>query len=195
MSTDHKHAYRFVYLKSEEWQSVRVEALVRDKMKCQICDLEDFYNDAHHVYYPPSFWKTTVEHLVVLCRDCHELTHSLIPKVKGKTKEESIEDWNAVVSALTKWRKIKIPEVNPKISTPCPECRACGVEGFPVKPINALQKYPDASFKVMWHICEKCHTRMMDEVDWPKKFSQGPVFIAIRKWAKKMQNELNTQTA
>jgi len=101
-----KHAYRFVYLKSEEWKNVRVEALAREHAKCEICGVEDISNDAHHVYYPKSFWETTVDHLVILCRPCHNVAHALIKNGK-KTPGESISEWKAIIKALQVWRSEK----------------------------------------------------------------------------------------
>jgi len=72
MGIEGKHAYRFVYLKSEKWQNVRIEALAREGGKCQICGEESISNDAHHVWYPESIWETRSENLVILCRPCHE---------------------------------------------------------------------------------------------------------------------------
>lgn len=106
MSINGKHAYRFVYLKSEEWKTVRVEALARSAAKCEICGEENISNDAHHIYYPESFWQTKVEHLVILCRPCHNVAHALIKNGK-KSKEESISEWEAIIKALQIWRAEK----------------------------------------------------------------------------------------
>jgi hypothetical protein len=82
MSIAGKHAYRFGYLKSEEWHGVRLIALVRDEFKCRVCGHESEKNDAHHVFYPESFWSTDPDCLVTLCRRCHDLVHKCFGKLK-----------------------------------------------------------------------------------------------------------------
>jgi len=112
MSVEGKHAYRFNYLKSETWQAVRLEALAREGGKCQVCGLESVFNDAHHVWYPASVWDTTEEHLVILCRPCHDLLHALMPE--SKTSDEGIgrEVWIRYRNAIQAWQiqKRSVPE-------------------------------------------------------------------------------------
>ncbi len=81
MGIEHKHIYRFAYLKSDQWQSVRLEAIVRDNGECQLCG-ENIGSsaDAHHIFYPKSFWNTKPMHLVTLCRSCHGYIHDHPPK-------------------------------------------------------------------------------------------------------------------
>lgn len=78
MSIAAKHAYRFGYLKSEQWQNVRVEVLARRKATCVLCGKVDLSNDVHHCVYPRNIWHTQPEHCTVLCRQCHESAHKTI---------------------------------------------------------------------------------------------------------------------
>lgn len=103
MSISGKHAYRFVYLKSDKWQAVRLEALVRANAKCRVCGEESIHNDAHHVYYPDSFWETTADCLIILCRPCHDLAHALI-SARKKSPDESVTEWEAIIAAIKEWR-------------------------------------------------------------------------------------------
>lgn len=107
MSIEGKHAYRFKYLKSDQWQTVRLEALAREGGKCQVCGLESVFNDAHHIWYPASVWETTEEHLAILCRPCHELLHALLPE--SKTEDEGIgrEAWIRFRNAIQGWQILK----------------------------------------------------------------------------------------
>lgn len=73
-----RHAYRFEFLKSEKWKTVRLEALTRERGCCQICKKYSLSNDAHHVIYPPSVWETKVSDLAILCRPCHDLMHRIL---------------------------------------------------------------------------------------------------------------------
>lgn len=81
-SIGRKHAYRFGYLKSEQWQNVRAAVLVRDDAKCWFCGVRDLSNDIHHVVYPDNVWKTESKHCITLCRDCHDKVHVLL-KLNG----------------------------------------------------------------------------------------------------------------
>lgn len=85
MGIEGRHAYRFRYLKSEAWQNVRAAALARDDAVCRICGWRSVGNDAHHVFYPSSFYGTKPEDVVILCRPCHELAEKLIHKKKRRT--------------------------------------------------------------------------------------------------------------
>lgn len=107
MSIVAKHAYRFGYLKSEEWTTVRLEALANAQGKCRICGFQDHSNDAHHIYYPPK-WKDTKSYdLVVLCRSCHELVHAILEfeKKKGDPRDEAFRQFEVMLSAVNKWRQ------------------------------------------------------------------------------------------
>lgn len=75
MSVATKHAYRFGYLKSEEWGYVRAEVLARDNATCAICSIRSLSNDVHHYRYPRNIWDTTASYCVTLCRECHDTVH------------------------------------------------------------------------------------------------------------------------
>jgi len=107
MSIETKHAYRFGYLKSEQWQTVRIAALAREKAKCQICGHESVFNDAHHVWYPPNIWRTTEKHLVVLCRECHDFIHIVRPECKTRNEKQGLQEWQAFKLAVIAWRYSK----------------------------------------------------------------------------------------
>ena len=102
MGIEHKHAYRFVYLKSDKWQNTRLEALVKAAGKCAICGEESNSNDAHHVVYPESFWDTTTEHLVILCRPCHKIAHAFVSNTK-KDEEQKWSEWNSMIGHIKEW--------------------------------------------------------------------------------------------
>lgn len=108
MSVDSKYAYRFGYLKSEKWKAVRLEALVRESGKCQICGEESISNDAHHAWYPDSIWDTTERQLVVLCRPCHDFIHTMVPECKTSNEQDGREMWLKFSNAIIAWRRDKI---------------------------------------------------------------------------------------
>ena len=78
MSIEAKHAYRFGFLKSEKWQTVRLQRLVRDGAKCRFCGIRSLQNDVHHWKYPDNWWDTNVWHLKTLCRVCHMKVHAIM---------------------------------------------------------------------------------------------------------------------
>lgn len=90
MSVSHKHAYRFIYLKSEEWQTVRAAVLASCQAGCFICGIQSVGNDVHHIEYPKNMWDTTPAHCVVLCRRCHKIVHRLIDKGLTVNKRERL---------------------------------------------------------------------------------------------------------
>lgn len=108
MSIESKHAYRFVYLKSDQWQNVRLEALAREKAKCEICYAESISNDAHHIWYPENIWETTSDHLVILCRPCHDFIHTMLPECKTKDEELGRQEWLRFKNAIIIWRRDKL---------------------------------------------------------------------------------------
>jgi hypothetical protein len=108
MSIEGKHAYRFGYLKSEEWKNVRIEALAREKGKCQICGEESISNDAHHVWYPESIWDTREMHLVILCRPCHDFIHTLLPECKTNDEDHGRREWLKFKNTILEWRRAKL---------------------------------------------------------------------------------------
>lgn len=104
MSIEGKHAYRFGFLRSEKWKSVRLEALVREKGKCQICGEESISNDAHHIWYPEKIEDTEERHLVILCRTCHDFVHAMLPDCKTNDEEYGINQWKNLRNAILTWR-------------------------------------------------------------------------------------------
>lgn len=107
MSIEAKHAYRFGYLKSEQWANVRLEALAREKAKCQICGEESLSNDAHHMWYPDNIYETREFHLVILCRPCHDFIHAMIPECKTSDEEQGRSHWLRFFNAIKIWRDQK----------------------------------------------------------------------------------------
>lgn len=107
MSIEGTHHYRFKYLKSEEWQTVRIEAMAREKGKCQICGVQNLSNDAHHVWYPESIWDTKSTQLAILCRACHDFIHTMMPECKTNDEEVGLSNWLKFRNALMAWRAAK----------------------------------------------------------------------------------------
>lgn len=107
VSIESKHAYRFGYLKSEQWSNVRLEALAREGGKCQICKEESISNDAHHIWYPENIYETRAENLVILCRCCHDFVHSMMPDCKTRDEQEGRELWLKFSNAIFVWRSSK----------------------------------------------------------------------------------------
>lgn len=108
MSVEAKHWYRFVYLNSEEWQSLRLESLVHHKAKCFVCGYESIRNDLHHVVYPNVLSDAKPHSLMVLCRRCHDLIHVAIEPKKKMAGARKWEEFHMAVRLIR--RLCKIPE-------------------------------------------------------------------------------------
>jgi 5-methylcytosine-specific restriction endonuclease McrA len=61
------------YLKTPEWNKIRLRALKRVKYRCQVCNKKDVLNVHHRTYERRGHEK--IVDLVVLCKDCHKLFH------------------------------------------------------------------------------------------------------------------------
>ena len=164
MSTSRKHEYRFKYLKSDEWLTVRAEALVREDACCQICGLRDLSNDAHHVAYPPSFWDTKAYHLVILCRPCHDLCHEILGF--DGDKDHCLKRFLDVAEALKEWLSIirlRLPPPTETITTAVSDQSVTTVQTVKLKTkkpsdylreqISFLKAHREALLKEWSNIC------------------------------------------
>ncbi len=67
------------YLQSQEWQHVRQDAFKEQGDGCLACG--SFLGvQLHHIYYPQDIWATDSEHVIPLCRKCHETAHCMAEK-------------------------------------------------------------------------------------------------------------------
>jgi hypothetical protein len=121
MGIESKHAYRFDFLKSEEWSTIRAEVLAREKGLCFICNVEDAMNDVHHMYYR-RHWRDTMYYrrhwrdtqagdCHVLCRRCHEMVHNRMDK--DELKEMSAPDLRKAFGVL-----VEVVRLELEITTP-----------------------------------------------------------------------------
>lgn len=124
MSIDGKHFYRFTYLKSEEWRTVRTFTLAKEKAKCEICGKRSWSNDCHHKLYPDNIWKTRPVHLVVLCRECHDSVHSLMRERPDIVKWGPIKNELRIAHKKQKQALKRLPENR--------KCSLCGKSGVPM---------------------------------------------------------------
>lgn len=109
MSIENKHAYRFGFLKSEEWRGIRLEALARAGARCKLCGDVDWANDAHHIRYRPKWADTKTKDLVVLCRKDHNLVHSVMrqfPEMSNKKVVDMIRNDRGIFFGIARnWAK------------------------------------------------------------------------------------------
>lgn len=64
------------YLKTDEWQSTRKQALKRAKFKCQLCGVSGVTLNVHHNSYKNRGQELNSD-LIVLCADCHKHHHNI----------------------------------------------------------------------------------------------------------------------
>lgn len=168
MGISAKHAYRFVYLRSDKWKDVRFEALANVNSACKICGVEDFHNDAHHVFYPENIWGTVSEDLVILCRPCHQMVQGLFfqqsTRQAGKKSFDQIVDiireW---INSKKEWLGIKISIKKKALAHQCEVCRTPHEEKINSVNIFRLLKTPsEYSFPV--RICDECKRKAASEI-------------------------------
>lgn len=83
MNIGAKHHYRFEYLKSEHWDTLRTTKLTMCGCECLRCGHKDASNDVHHFQYR-NLYDVELLDLAVLCRECHELVHSTMEDIERK---------------------------------------------------------------------------------------------------------------
>lgn len=198
MGVESKHSYRFVFLKSDKWQNIRLEALVREQAKCQICGFESISNDAHHIHYPPSVWDTELDDLVVLCRACHQLVHDLESLDLVSTKVEKVKSIARIQRIITFAKKWfgglggKFPETsNPKNPTDSIEkeikfvdgivnCSVCRTKSTPTSTRQFRFTYmTPKSIKIKF--CDRCFDLVNNSIPVPSDlFNKGLTYKSIR---------------
>jgi hypothetical protein len=85
MSIEGKHAYRFGFLKSEKWETLRLTCIAMDAGICAVCGDYNPSNDAHHLFYRQGWNNTKLEDLLTLCRQCHKKVHDIGEDVLRKS--------------------------------------------------------------------------------------------------------------
>jgi 5-methylcytosine-specific restriction endonuclease McrA len=78
-----RHAYRFGFLKSEEWQGHRKIILSERKTRCNICSKRSWENDVHHLRYRKGLYVKIRSDFQVLCRRCHSIVHFVLDHRKA----------------------------------------------------------------------------------------------------------------
>lgn len=76
-----KQWYSQVYLRSDHWNDVRTKALMSSKFACRGCCCKDKLQ-VHHLTYA-NLGAECLDDLMVLCDECHALTHALLNEMNG----------------------------------------------------------------------------------------------------------------
>lgn len=170
---DRRHYYRFKFLKSEQWQTARSAALADADGRCALCLHRDISNDAHHVWYPRNIWQTKAEHLVILCRECHTLVHSVLPTPSSfKTEQEAKDAFSNFRASLLYWldcqrallgSRRRLEAFHQKEDKFCKICRWTE----DIEHRNLLQNYPYKSRRVV--LCGKCWDKMIPRLPHPDR--------------------------
>lgn len=161
MGIAEKHAYRFGYLKSEQWQNVRAEVLARDGAKCFLCGQFGLSNDVHHKQYPSNVWETKAEHCITLCRKCHHKIH-VITKHGIVLDEKLLRRLRGHVRS--KIESERVARIKAK-GTPGKRCISCHRIGVPLEP----HPHPKADNPEVWMWCSECWD--LSPKDFPLRWS------------------------
>jgi len=148
MSIEAKHAYRFGFLKSDTWETLRLTCIAMDEGKCAVCGKYNESNDAHHLFYRNQWKSTKVDDLLTLCRDCHKKVHEL----------------GADILAQALWEKYDFQFHYRKQQGTCRLCKE-------VVPDNKLKVIPARTNKPLM-ACEDCFvvfSKILNEIGkvWP----------------------------
>ncbi len=92
--------YRDVYLKSEEWKTLRLEVLKTFHFACKLCKTKDGIIDVHHLDYR-NLWDVKKKDLVPLCRACHIKVHALLVKFKKLKRLSCKQQWRIILTHLS----------------------------------------------------------------------------------------------
>lgn len=116
--------YRNVFLKSDEWKSIRKERIWVDRFRCQLCGcrrsnkkdregkrISGFHCfDVHHLSYrklhnPPR------EVLRTLCRSCHQKVHDLMKKYPRLKSLSPKIQWTTVLYHLAPEKRLEAAKI------------------------------------------------------------------------------------
>lgn len=185
MSIESKEYYRKVFLNSDEWKLLRLDALARSGAFCRLCAKRDLHNDAHHKTYRNGIWNTSSDDLVILCRNCHELIHSL-QTACSKTFEVTDEArFKAITDLIHHWMyglggmSTIIKRVAARHSTVgvskkpkpfLPACKWCRKVNQDTFGRNILSHYGVSQSIVLWPFCDDCFVEFENAVPWPQNY-------------------------
>jgi hypothetical protein len=200
MGIEHKHAYRFVFLRSDKWKNTRLKALAREDAKCQICGVRALDNDAHHVFYPKSIWDTHEDDLVILCRPCHDFAHKLFKKCPTRKSSmkafvgfvDSIRAW---ISQRRKWAHGIVSDSTPMLiqedkTSESVRCKLCYCISASLSQENIGKMFTMPRISVDWKImvCPSCREELK-KVKCPNFAEDRQFFIFFRKWGESRKRE------
>lgn len=75
---------------------MRIEILAEFDATCEICAFRDLESDVHHIWYD-NLWSKESGQFAVLCRQCHNSIHSVLPPITATTgisKEQARYDFD-----------------------------------------------------------------------------------------------------
>lgn len=93
--------YRDVYLKSDDWKSLRKHKLITKKNRCCLCGHTSKSNDVHHLKYK-RLYDVELKDLRVMCRACHEWTHDLLEKYPKMKTLKRHKIWKQILLHKTR---------------------------------------------------------------------------------------------
>lgn len=80
-----KHNYRFGFLQSEFWKTMRLRVISEHYGFCAACGTKWGANlDVHHLFYPKNPYDIKACELWALCRRCHDAIHEFCNPGKNK---------------------------------------------------------------------------------------------------------------
>lgn len=77
------------YLRSEHWIAFRDKAVKNAEKKCCLCASRNVELNVHHNNYQ-CLWNERFSDVAVLCRNCHEQVHGILPEPPKDKVMESV---------------------------------------------------------------------------------------------------------
>lgn len=191
MGISHKAAYRFGYLRSEKWKTVRIASLARAGARCRLCGIRSLNNDVHHWRYPESVWDTKPFDTLVLCRDCHNLIHAIIDSDKmmaRKRIEHLVGRINVWIESMQQRPKDEIP-IKPKQLTPPEICCCCRQNALPLSAYDIFTGHNHRPQVFMF--CPACLETMKRELMTLRQLGNCGIWKMFRFVQKSIQRQLD----
>lgn len=113
--------YRDVYLKSDDWKSLRLLRLIKSNYTCALCAATSECLDVHHLDYK-NLHDVDATDLRAVCRTCHNKVHKLMLKYPKLKKLPNNVQWRTVKEHLcpfirggSEWLKRRAAQKEQKI--------------------------------------------------------------------------------
>ena len=166
--------YQDVYLKSEEWKSLRKEVIIKDGFRCRLCGVRPKGGggkmkrfQVHHVQYR-NLHDVEYGDLKTLCPACHAAVHALMRKYpKMKNLPRKIQ-WQTVVYHLRPERRMSLSGLINGLDESGKQCRQK----------EKTKRAPKDQFLVLRGKLIQSGKVISGRMKWRESFEENPIILA-----------------